>query len=91
MQTEATIRSLAAQVHKRGMALPAIFFLEMYTPLSSVAHAAALVSSPMLIPFFGAERYQAALQVVGSRDALEQLIQEIERLEQLAKGVVNGN
>ena len=91
MQTEATIRALATQVHKRGMALPAIFFLEMYKPLSGVAHAAALVSSPMLIPFFGPERYEAALRVVGSRDALEQLIQEIERLEEVAKGVANGN
>ena len=76
---DALIEQLAVAVHARRMTVPAILFLEAHKPLTTLFHAAAVMSLPMLLPLFGAKARElpAFLQ---SRDNVERLIRRIEQL-----------
>ena len=76
---DALIEQLASAVHARRMTTPAVLFLETYKPLTSLFHAAAVMSLPMMLPLFGAKARElpAFLQ---SRDNVERLIRRIEEL-----------
>lgn len=76
---DALIEQLASAVHVRRMTVPAVLFLETYKPLTSLFHAAAVMSLPMMLPLFGAKARElpAFLQ---SRDNVERLIRRIEEL-----------
>ncbi len=80
------IEQLASGVHRRGLSLPAVFALEMYKPLTTLGHAATLVSAPLLMACFGTRFYQALLKLLESREQVEALILRIEAL-QAAEGV----
>jgi len=75
------ISSLAAQVKSRGMSIPAIFFLEMYKPLTSLLHVGSVICAPVMLPIFGANFSQRAAQFLESRENVELLIRELETLE----------
>lgn len=77
--TDALIEQLASAVHARRMAVPAILFLEAHKPLTSLFHAAAVMSLPMMLPLFGA-RARELPAFLESRDNVEQLIRRIEAL-----------
>lgn len=76
---DALIEQLASAVHARRMTVPAVLFLETYKPLTSLFHAAAVMSLPMMLPLFGVKSRElpAFLQ---SRDNVERLIRRIEEL-----------
>lgn len=69
---------LADAVNQRRMQIPAIFFLEMYKPLTTMLHAAGVMSVPFLWPLFGPRWCAAALKMLESRDHIERLICLIE-------------
>ncbi len=73
-----SIETLASEVRRRKMAIPAVFFLEMYKPLSSTLHNIGLVSLPFLAMIFGTSRAKSALELLSSRENIESLIQLIE-------------
>lgn len=75
------LADLASQVEKRGMRVPAIFFLEMYKPLTGILHAATILSVPILLPIFGAAKLSAAQKLLASPEHVERLIQNLERME----------
>ncbi len=77
--TDALIEQLASAVHARRMTVPAILFLEAYKPLTSLFHAAAVMSLPMMLPLFGA-RARELPAFLQSRDNVERLIRRIEEL-----------
>jgi acyl-CoA reductase-like NAD-dependent aldehyde dehydrogenase len=88
-ERDALIEKIADGVVKRGMATPAVLFLEMHKPLSFAASQSLIVTSPLIGPFVGVERLQAAAQVLKDRDNIERLICRIEDLaaaKQPAKG-----
>lgn len=76
---DALIEQLASAVHARRMAVPAILFLETHKPLTSLFHAAAVMSLPMMLPLFGA-RARELPAFLQSRDNVERLIRRIEEL-----------
>ncbi len=78
--TDALIEHLASAVHARRMTVPAILFLEAHKPLTSLFHAAAVMSLPMLLPLFGA-RARELPAFLRSRDNVERLIRRIEELQ----------
>ncbi|MDC0358447.1 hypothetical protein OAO01_06490 [Oligoflexia bacterium] len=73
------LEELARQVLARGMEVAAIFFLELYKPLTSLFHTASVISVPLLVPLFGAKRSQDVLRILESRANVEQLIQLLEK------------
>lgn len=82
------IERLATNLVQRGLGSASILFLEMHKPVTFVASQAAIVFSPMLVPFLGFDRVDQYSQLFQSRENLERLIQRIEELEverQLAK------
>lgn len=76
---DALIEQLASGVHSRRMTVPAILFLEAHKPLTSLAHTAAVMSLPVLLPLFGARARQLPA-FLRSRDNVERLIRRIEEL-----------
>jgi len=73
------LASCAEAVVQRGLETPAIFFLEMYKPLTTLAHASIQVGAPFFIPLVGLTRYQQLLTLLSSRENIESLICMIER------------
>ena len=76
---DALIEQLASAVHARRMTVPAILFLEAHKPLTTLFHAAAVMSLPMLLPLFGAKARELPA-LLESRDNVERLIRRIEQL-----------
>ena len=74
------LEHLAREVTRRGFGVPAIFVLEMYKPLMSLAHAGVAVGAPLLLPIFGSTMYRSALQLLESPEQIEDLIRRIEVL-----------
>ncbi len=88
--TDALIEHLASAVHARRMTVPAILFLEAYKPLTSLFHAAAVMSMPMMLPLFGA-RARELPAFLQSRDNVERLIRRIEELQDTAPAAKGGD
>ncbi len=87
--TDALIEQLALAVHARRMTVPAILFLEAHKPLTSLFHAAAVMSLPMLLPLFGA-RARELPAFLQSRGNVERLIRRIEALQDTAAAAKGG-
>ncbi len=68
----------ADQIAKRRFEVPAVFFLEMYKPLTTLAYAAAQVSAPLFALLVGTQRCHALLDLLKSRANVELLITLIE-------------
>lgn len=62
------------------METPAILMLEMHKPMANVAAHAAVTFSPFLVPFFGFDRVNDYSRLLSSRENIERLIQELERI-----------
>jgi hypothetical protein len=73
------IKGIAAGIHRRKLASPAIFMLETYKPLLTLFHQSAIVSMPMLLPFVGSERAKSLMPLLESRENIEKLIQLLEQ------------
>ena len=78
------IEELARAVHGRGLHGPALFVLEAHRPLAGLAHAALLVSQPLMMVFFGTRLARQALGLLQSDGMVERLIKRIEELRDTA-------
>jgi hypothetical protein len=74
------VDKLATQVVKRGLSVPAVFFLEMHKPLCRVAANAAVMFSPFIIPFSGFALFDHYSQFLEERENIERLIRRIEEM-----------
>jgi acyl-CoA reductase-like NAD-dependent aldehyde dehydrogenase len=74
------ITQVAEAIVKRGMATPAILFLEMNKPLAFLSSQALVVSAGFLAPIVGLANLQKFSKLVQSRGNIERLMRRIEDL-----------
>ncbi len=77
-QLQSLADSIAKPIVGRGLAVPAVLFLEMYKPLSFVASQSLMMAMPFLAPFIGAQRVADLSKVLKDRDNVELLLNRIE-------------
>src|SRR5437879_5850165 len=78
---EALLDEIAAEVVRRGLVTPALFFLELNRPLAFLAGQATHVLVPFLAPLVGIARMQAVARVLSDPHSVDQLLSRIERFE----------
>lgn len=81
----------AAAVLQRRMTVPAVFFLEMYKPLTTCIQAAVVFSLPLLVPLFGSRLALRVVKVLDSRDNVEKLIRLLEKETFVGEDAGGGN
>jgi len=79
---EELIEALARFVVERGLAAPAVLFLELHCPLAFVGSQAGIVFSPFLVALFGFQRVDEYTQLMSERENWDRLIERIEELEE---------
>jgi hypothetical protein len=77
----ALLDKIARKVADRGMAAPAIFFLESIKPLNFVASQAMIFFGPILTSFFSRPEYDRLAAILEDRRSIEALLTRIEGLE----------
>lgn len=80
-ERDAILERIAQGIVRRGMAAPAVLFLELNKPLSFVASQSLLVLTPFLAPFVGIENVYRYSRLLEKRENVERLIERIEQLE----------
>lgn len=75
---EEQLRALARAICRRGLAAPAVFFLELYKPMTGLCLAGATMCAPLCAALVGARRVDRALGLLESREAVERLLMLIE-------------
>ncbi|GIV15815.1 MAG: hypothetical protein KatS3mg022_1250 [Armatimonadota bacterium] len=80
-ERDAILERIAQGVVRRGMAAPAVLFLELNKPLSFVASQSLIVLTPFLAPFVGIENVHRYSRLLEKRENVERLIERIEQLE----------
>jgi hypothetical protein len=80
-ERDATLERIAQGIVRRGMAAPAVLFLELNKPLSFVASQSLIVLTPFLAPFVGLENVHRYSRLLEKRENVELLIERIEQLE----------
>lgn len=78
MIEQSQLEPIADRIYKAGLAVPAIFMLELHKPLTSIIHTSVSLGAPFVEPFVGSSRYGAISQFFESRESAEQLIQLLE-------------
>jgi hypothetical protein len=73
---------IAAEVVRRGMVTPAVFFLELNRPLSFLAGQTAHVLFPFLAPLLGIGFAREIAELLEDPSNVDRLLDRIERLEQ---------
>jgi hypothetical protein len=86
MIDRAQLEPIADRIYRAGLSIPAIFFLELHKPLTTIIRTSVSIGAPLAEPFFGQQRYKSIMQFFESRESAEQLIQLLEqRLENKTK------
>jgi hypothetical protein len=80
-ERDAILERIAQGIVRRGMAAPAVLFLELNKPLSFVASQSLIVLTPFLAPFVGLENVHRYSRLLEKRENVELLIERIEQLE----------
>ena len=75
------ISDLAEKVVNRGMAVPAIFFLDMMKYLSFFGGQIMVFFGPIITAFISSQSYYKFAELLEDRNNVEFLLVEIERLE----------
>ena len=75
------ISSLAQKIVGHGMAVPAIFFLEMVKYMSFVGSQLMVFFGPVITVFIQSESYYKITHLLEDRQNIEFLMFEIERIE----------
>ena len=75
------ISDLAAKVVNHGMAVPAIFFLDMMKYLSFFGGQLMVFFGPIITAFISSQSYYKFAELLEDRNNVEFLLTEIERLE----------
>ena len=79
------ISNLAEKIVRHGMAIPAIFFLEMVKYLSFFGGQLMVFFGPIVTVFIPSHSYYKIAELLEDRKNVEFLLTEIERLETLGK------
>ena len=69
---------IATRIVERGLAVPAVFFLEMHKPLAGLVHGTLTAFDPLVGAALGRDRKEALLKATESRESIEKLISLIE-------------
>lgn len=77
---DALIEGFARMVVRRRLQAPAIFFLHMHRPLTTLASTAVTFSQPTLGIFFGFRRMAEWAALLNDRANIDRVIQRIEEL-----------
>jgi hypothetical protein len=72
---------VAAQVVRRGLVTPAVFFLELHRPLSFLAGQATHALQPFLAPVFGYETVKRLARMLEDPANVDRLLDRIEQFE----------
>lgn len=80
-ERDAILERIAQGIVRRGIAAPAVLFLEMNKPLSFVASQSLIVLTPFLAPFVGIDNVYRYSRLLEQRENVERLIERIEQLE----------
>ena len=75
------ISELAEKVVNRGMAVPAIFFLDMMKYLSFFGGQLMVFFGPIITAFISSQSYYKFAELLEDRNNVEFLLTEIERIE----------
>ena len=75
------ISDLAQKIVKRGMAVPAIFFLEMVKYMSFIGSQFMVFFGPVITVFIQSKSYYKTTHLLEERQNVEFLMLEIERIE----------
>ena len=75
------ISNLAQKVVRHGMAVPAIFFLEMVKYMSFISSQLMVFFGPVITVFIQSESYYKLTHLLEERQNIEFLMLEIERME----------
>ena len=75
------ISDLAEKVVNRGMAVPAIFFLDMMKYLSFFGGQLMVFFGPIITAFISSQSYYKFAELLEDRNNVEFLLVEIERIE----------
>lgn len=76
---EALLDQIAAAVVRRGLATPAVFFLELNRPLAFLAGQATHVLVPFLAPLVGIGKMQEVARVLNDPRSIDRLLERIDR------------
>ena len=79
------ISNLAEKIVRHGMAIPAIFFLEMVKYLSFFGGQLMVFFGPIITVFIPSHSYYKIAELLEDRKNVEYLLIQIERLEKLRK------
>jgi hypothetical protein len=77
---EEILDRIAAEVVRRGMVTPAVFFVELNRPLSFLAGQAAHVLFPFLAPLLGSGPARQLANLLEEPSNVDRLLDRIERL-----------
>lgn len=73
------LERLAAAIAERGLAVPAVFFLELHRPLATLSSHLMVVGSPFLAALLGLERFERWRGVLADPRRYAGLLEGIER------------
>ena len=79
------ISNLAEKIVRHGMAIPAIFFLEMVKYLSFFGGQIMIFFGPIITVFIPSHSYYKMAELLEDKKNVEFLLIQIERLEELRK------
>jgi hypothetical protein len=79
---DATLDEAARWIVSRGLATPAVLFLELHRPLANISSQAMVVGGGVLAPLLGLERFAALREMLADDAAYEAFLR---RLEELAR------
>ena len=79
------ISNLAQKIVRHGMAMPAIFFLEMVKYMSFIGSQLMVFFGPVITAFIQSEPYYRFTELLEDRNNIELLIREIEKLEKKSR------
>lgn len=79
-EAEALLDRIAAEVVRRGMVTPAVFFIELNRPLSFLAGQAAHVLFPFLAPVLGVRLARQVAELLEDPANVDRLLDKMERL-----------
>lgn len=83
--TAAELDKLARAIADRGLAAPALFFLELHRPLAFLSSQMMLVGSPVLASLLGLERLERLRGVLADPQRYADLLDRIEHVAAEAK------
>lgn len=71
---QGTLHHLARKIVELGIETPALFFLELQKPVTTLLHTSTLLFSPIATPFFGLERIQSFQLLLSERKNIDDLM-----------------